>query len=181
MSSESLRPFGRKLKRIVLLTSAVAILVATGSSAAYMAVTSRQARAEEMVAAAERIGPKTTAALAFGDAEAAREVLSSLDEQQRITQACIYGPDGSVLAKYSRHDAEEAFAPPLPRPNSAEISWGRIVVFRQIRQSGVPVGTIYLASDLRDLQPSHRHQRPLDPYHGPDGGHLQCGRRADLV
>jgi PAS domain S-box-containing protein len=152
MSSESLRPFGRKLKHIVLLTSAVAILVATGSSAVYMAVTSRQDRAEEMVAVAERIGPKTTAALAFGDAEAAREILGALDEQQRITQACIYGPDGSLLAKYSRQGADAEFTAPAPRPNSAEISWGSIVVFRQILQGGVPVGTIYLASDLRDLQ-----------------------------
>ncbi len=152
MSADRLRPFGKKLKHIVLLTSAVAIAVATGSSAIYMGITSRHDRAEEMASVAEHVGPKATAALALGDAAAAREILGSLDEQQRIAEACIYGPDGSVLATYSRRGTDTAFTPPTPRPSSAEISWGSIVVFQQIRQRGVPVGTIYLASDLRDLE-----------------------------
>ncbi|MBZ5502907.1 MAG: PAS domain S-box protein [Acidobacteriia bacterium] len=152
MSSARLRPIGQKLTRIVLLTSSVAILVGTGSSAVYMAMTSRRARAQEMDSVAERIGPKATAALAFGDAESARQLLGSLDQQQRVAEACIYRSDGSVLAKYSQQDADATFTPPEPRPNGAEIGWARLAVFRQIRQGGVPVGTIYLSSDLRDLQ-----------------------------
>ena len=141
----------QKLTAIILLTSSVGILLACTVFAVYDAVTFLRTLANDLGTVAEITGSNSTAALTFGDAASAREILSSLRAQKNIVDACIYTRDGAVLAKYTRAGSKQIFSPPAPLSDSSSIVSRHMILFRQIRLEGELVGTIYLDSDLNEL------------------------------
>ena len=141
----------QKLTGIILLTCSVGILLACTVFAVYDAVTFLRTLANDLGTVAEITGSNSTAALTFGDAESAREILNSLRAKTNIVSACIYTRQGTVLAKYARPGSKQDFSPPAPRPDGASISAGHMLLFRQVRLEGELAGTIYLDSNLGEL------------------------------
>jgi two-component system sensor histidine kinase/response regulator len=93
----------------------------------------------------------STAALAFHDAESAREILRALRAEPNVTAACIYTPDGKPFAKYARDAKDSGFIPPVPQAESTQFLNGHLLQFRKIVLDGETVGTLYLESDLERL------------------------------
>ena len=141
----------RKITELVLVTCAVAVLVACGVFAAYDIVSSRAALAHDLTTIAQIIGSNSTAALSFDDPQSASEILSSLSSKPHIVEACIYKSDGSVFAKYSRTASTADFIPPPVSPNGVRSVSGLMEVFREIRLKNAVVGMIYMKSDLKEL------------------------------
>jgi len=141
----------QRLTRIVLTTCAVAISMACITFAAYDVTAFRLEMAADLATVAQMTGSNSTAALTFGDAKAAGEVLNSLSAKTHIVEACIFTSDGSVLAKYSRQNANPHFAAPQATPDVTLFDSGQLVLFRTIRLDGEAIGTIYLKSDLEEL------------------------------
>jgi PAS domain S-box-containing protein len=141
----------QKLTAIILLTSSVGILLACTVFAIYDATTFLRTLANDLGTVAEITGSNSTAALTFGDAASAREILSSLRAQKNIVDACIYTREGAVLAKYTRAGSKQVFSPPAPLSDSSSIVSRHMILFRQIRLEGELVGTIYVDSDLNEL------------------------------
>jgi PAS domain S-box-containing protein len=141
----------QKLTAIILLTSSVGILLACTVFAVYDAITFLRTLANDLRTVAEITGSNSTAALTFGDAASAREILSSLRAQKNIVDACIYTREGAVLAKYTRAGSKQVFSPPAPLSDSSSIVSRHMILFRQIRLEGELVGTVYLDSDLNEL------------------------------
>lgn len=142
----------QKLTRIIVLVCAVAILLACAVFAVYDALTYRRTLANDQNTLADITGSNSAAALMFGDADSAREILRSLHAEKHIEEACLYRRDGTVLAKYRRQDRGENFNPP---PVQQEGTWfvpGAVVTFRAIRVDGEVEGTIYVKSDLGVLR-----------------------------
>src|ERR1700676_5532787 len=102
----------QKLNGIVMVTSAVALLVASVAFTLYDRSTFLRAKTQDLSTAARMVGSNSTAALSFGDAKSAREVLSALQAKQNVIHACIYDKDGRVFAKYSRDATRSDFSPP---------------------------------------------------------------------
>jgi len=142
----------RKITELVLVTCAVAVLVACGVFAAYDIVSSRAALAHDLTTIAQIIGSKSTAALSFDDPQSASEILSSLSSKPHIVEACIYRSDGSVFAKYSRTASTADFIPPPVSPNGVRSVSGIMEVFREIRLKNAVIGMIYMKSDLKELR-----------------------------
>ena len=141
----------QKLTRIILFTCAVAISMACAIFAAYDLVTFRREMAEDLVTVARMTGANSTAALEFRDAASARETLASLREKKHIVEACLYNPDGSEFARYSRDPANAGFTPPPQRMDATIFSRGALVVFQRIRLNSEVAGTIYIRSDMDEL------------------------------
>jgi two-component system sensor histidine kinase/response regulator len=141
----------QRLTRIVLITCAVAISMACIIFAAYDVTAFRRDLAADLATVAEITGSNSTAALTFGDAKSAREMLGSLSAKTHIVEACIFARDGSVFAKYSRHESNGNFTPPKPLSDATLFDSGHLILFRQIRLDGEAIGTIYLKSDLDEL------------------------------
>jgi PAS domain S-box-containing protein len=139
----------KKLTRIILATCGASILLACTVLAVYDVIAFRRDLANNLLQTAETTGSNTTAALAFGDTQSAREILSSLKAQPQVVEACIYARDGSVFAMYARPGS--AFTPPLSRPAGMVATWRYIILFQPIWLNGEQVGTIYLKSDLENL------------------------------
>src|SRR5690606_22970583 len=64
--------------------------------------------------------------------------------------ACVYSRDGQSFAAYQR-DQDEAFVPP-PMASSAQVfSNDQLHLFRPITHRNELIGTIFVASDLKEL------------------------------
>ena len=141
----------RKITELVLITCAVAVLVACGVFAVYDILSSRAALARDLTTVAQITGSNSTAALSFDDEQSAGEILSSLSSKPHIVEACIYKRDGSVFAKYSNIASAADFLPPPVSPQGVRSVSGFMEVFREIRLKNEVVGVIYLKSDLKEL------------------------------
>jgi len=141
----------QKLTGIIVLTCSVAILLACLVFAVYDAATFVRTLQDDLGTVAEITGSNSTAALTFGDANSAREILGALRAKPHIVGASIYARDGRILARYSRKGSKGSSVPSEPGPDSTSIVSGHVILFRQIRLEGERVGTIYLESDLDEL------------------------------
>jgi PAS domain S-box-containing protein len=140
-----------KLQTIVMVTSAVALLVASVAFTLYDRSTFLRAKMQDLSAAAKMVGSNSTAALSFGDARSAREVLSALQAKQNVINACIYNKDGRVFASYSRDAAHSDFSPPPAQGQATAIVKHNMVLFQPITLNGKSIGTIFIEADLTDL------------------------------
>src|SRR5207245_10497077 len=94
----------RKLTLIIMAITSVVLLLACLALAGYDLVTMRRAEPRKLATLADVLAGNSTAAVTFGDAQAATEVLSALKAEPHITAACIYTRNGPQLA----HDAEHS-------------------------------------------------------------------------
>jgi two-component system sensor histidine kinase/response regulator len=139
-----------KLQGIVMVACTVALLVASVVLTLYDRATFLRAKTQDLVASAQMVGSNSTAALAFSDSNSAREILSALKAKPHVENACIYDKDGEVFAKYSR-DAKVDFEPPAAQKYGIAIQGRRMVLFQPISYKAEPIGTIFIESDLGDL------------------------------
>jgi methyl-accepting chemotaxis protein len=152
-----MRSFGelsirQKLTLNVLVTSLAALVIAAGGFLTYERVTFQQKMVRDIGTLAEIIGTNSTAALAFNDPDAATETLSALSKEQRVLEAVIYDTSGQVFATYSRTQGTEGFVPPPVSGQGHEFGDGALVMYRDVISYGDKAGTIYLKSDLVELQ-----------------------------
>src|SRR5438270_6222646 len=88
----------RKLTRAMMLTSIVALLVASAFFAAYDAMTIRNRIERDLSTLATIIGANSHAALTFGNEQDARENLGALATKPHVVAAAMYGADGKLFA-----------------------------------------------------------------------------------
>lgn len=140
-----------KLIFITMLTSSLALLLASAGFLIYDLVAFRKLMSLDLVTQAEVIGSNSTAALAFKDERSATETLSALRAKKDIVAAALYSPEGHLFAGYHRNaDAQT----PLPlRPGMQGYQYGneRLEVFHRIVLKGQTLGTLYIRSDLHQL------------------------------
>src|SRR6202162_3565160 len=126
----------QKLQTIVMATSAAALLVASVVFALFDRSTFLRAKTQDLSAAAKMVGSNSTAALSFGDAKSAREILSALQAKPNVNNALIYNEDGRVFASYSRDAARSDFIPPPAQAQATAIIKQNMVLFQPITLNG---------------------------------------------
>jgi PAS domain S-box-containing protein len=150
----------QKLQAIVMVTSAVALLVASVVFTLYDRSTFLLAKTQDLMASAKMVGSNSTAALSFGDAKSASEILAALQAKQNVINACIYGKEGRVFATYSRDTAHNDFSPPPVQTQATAIVKNNMFLFQPINLNGESIGTIFIQANLTDL--SDRRTRFLE-------------------
>jgi PAS domain S-box-containing protein len=144
-------PIRYKLQGIVMVTSCVALFVASVAFTVYDRATFLRAKIADLISSAKMIGSNSTAALSFHDSMSAREILSALRAKQDVIRACIYDSEGKIFAKYSRDPTQASFSPPPAQGDGSAVVKGDLVLFQNIAMDGDFIGTIYLEADLREL------------------------------
>jgi two-component system, sensor histidine kinase and response regulator len=142
---------GHKLTALFMAISGFTALAVSCPMAIYEVVKFKQSVAQNLAVVGDVLAGNSTAALAFHDAESAREILRALRAEPNVTAACIYTPDGKPFAKYARDAKDSGFIPPSPQAESTQFKKGHLVQFRKIVLDGETVGTLYLESDLDRL------------------------------
>jgi len=100
------------------------------------------------------IGSNSTAALSFGDAQSASEILAALRAKPNVIRACIYDNDGRVFATYSRDGGHNDFSPPPAQTQTTAIISHTVIIFQPVTLNDERIGTLYIEADLGAL-----HQR----------------------
>jgi signal transduction histidine kinase len=144
-------PIRTKLQGIIVVTSGVALLVASAWLSIYARATLLRSKMRELDAAAKIVGSNSTAALAFGDPKAAAAILATLRAYPNVTLACTYDREGKVFASY--HPIVPGANCPIAQPEHAGnvTAPGRVALFQNVALNGQSVGTIFVQSDLKDL------------------------------
>jgi signal transduction histidine kinase/CheY-like chemotaxis protein len=138
-----------KLRLIVMTTVTAALLSACAAGIVYDRIAARDSMRNDLKVMAEMLGANSTAALSFEDSKVGEEILSSLRVKRQIVAARILTAGGKTLATYRR-----AAAPKTEMPPPREGVWfepHRLIAFQPVEMSGVRLGTVYLESDLEQL------------------------------
>ncbi len=141
----------RKLILIIMVTSAVALVLASAVFTIYDWLTFQQTMMRDLSTLAEVLGANSTAALTFSDPRAAEETLATLRAKPHIVSACLYTTDGQVFALYRRSDQQEKFSPPAPQSEGSQFTNAHLELFHPIKLDGEVAGTLYLRSDLQEM------------------------------
>ncbi len=144
-----------KMKLILMLTSAVAVVCAGTISIAFNYVQFRQLVANDLGRLADVTGQNCYAALIFDIPEDAREILSRLSVRPTIEYACLYDMQNKPFADYSRDAASKQQPPDLPDAESMlSFRDARLHIFKRIYKGEEQIGTLYIKDDLGSLTKS---------------------------
>ena len=139
----------RKLTLITMLTSVLALLLASLGFLTYDLIAFRRLMSHDLMTQAEIIGSNSTAALAFNDESTATETLSALKAKEEITAAALYTPDGSLFARYHRQGKNEIPLPAQPEDERIFFEKNHLKVFHEIVMHDQTLGFLYLESDMQ--------------------------------
>lgn len=137
------RSVGGKLTLVILLTTAIALMVAGTGFLISDLRGNRAQRTRDLSIEADIVSMAIAPALSFGDQKAAQRNLAALQARPALELAALYSADGSVYASFSR--TADSTPPPVSlirRGASADAE--KIEVFRPVVQNGETLGTLYL-------------------------------------
>ncbi|HEX9129157.1 MAG TPA: CHASE sensor domain-containing protein, partial [Gemmatimonadaceae bacterium] len=136
------------MTEIIMLTSVIAVLLACAGFVMQDAIDARRDLDEDVLSFGRLIGANVNAALTFGDEKTATEVLSVLRTKQSFIAGAVYTDHDVLFASYSHGGT---LPPILHGSNGIVRRNGRVELFQPITRDGERIGTLYIASDLRDF------------------------------
>lgn len=135
---------------IVLLTSGFVVLLTCATFIAYELVSFRRAAVQQLSTIGAIIATNSTAALAFENADDARDILAALRAEPNVVAATLYDRSGLPFAFYPESLA--ATAPHAPRADGFRFEDGALVGFQPVVEGGNRrLGTLYLQASMAGL------------------------------
>jgi signal transduction histidine kinase/CheY-like chemotaxis protein len=141
------QPLHRKLIVLALAASSTALLAALVGLTAFDVIRFRSSAADDAHAVAQVIAENMSAAIVFNDADAARQMLASVQVRPFISRACVYGADGTLFASYTRGGHATA-CPSIP---SNEQTWRAVASRVPVVRNDHEFGAVYVERTLEDL------------------------------
>ena len=139
----------RKVMLIVMLTSSVALLLASAGFLAYDLSVFRARMSQDLIAQAEIIGVNSAASLKSSDKKATSAILDALRAKDEIVAAAFYSPDGRLLTYYQRDPANPVEIPPRAEASGYHSDRDSQRVFYRIGPDKEAIGTVYLESSMQ--------------------------------
>jgi PAS domain S-box-containing protein len=137
-----------KLTGIIMVTSTTAVLLTCLGFTVSGLLNLQKRLIADLSTIAHVVGSNSTAALTFGDRQAAREVLNALRAKPSIIAAGIYTEQGKPFARYEPN-ASISIPGTLLEDGFHERS-GRLELYYAIHLDHQRLGTLYIATDTRD-------------------------------
>lgn len=148
-------PIRRKFMWVNVVTTGVALLLASAAFVAYDVAVFGRRLVRQQSTLAEIVGYNATSALVFRDRDAAIKTLAALRAEPQVLAAGIFTPDGAPFATYLRN--ERVSINDLP-PQMDDQSYGyrgeHLLVYRDIVIEGETIGSVRLLADLEELTAS---------------------------
>ncbi|MBV8844176.1 MAG: PAS domain S-box protein [Bryobacterales bacterium] len=141
------RPISQKLLIITMVTTAAALLLTGLGILLADSILFRQYLQRDLLTLARIVAENSTAALQFNDPDVATQTLRALRARTNVDGACIYRPDGTILAKYSRLGS---FSCPSAY-RGTDVRFGNdLTVSQPIILDGRKIGTLTLSYNLQE-------------------------------
>lgn len=141
-------PIRRKLTTIILVTTGAALLLTCVGFVIAQLVSLRQSTVRQLATLGDVISSNSTAALAFQDHEAAKEILGALHAAPNIVAAGLFDSDGNIFATYPATLAQPTLQ--LEAAEAGTTVTGRYLLRSQpVTQDGTRrLGTLVLKYDM---------------------------------
>lgn len=141
----------RKLTLIIMMTCVASLLIAGVTFAGYEWMALRQFMARNLTVQTAVIADSCKAAVAFDDAEDAKETLSSLRVHTAVVFGGVYDASGNLIASYYRYGEDKQIQPVYLKAKGAEFTNNFLTVYKKIILDGEVIGTVCVRSDLGPL------------------------------
>jgi methyl-accepting chemotaxis protein len=144
----------KKLTLMNVLISGLTLLLACTVFGAYDLTTFRALMVQSKSIQAQIVGENSASALLFNDAKSAEDTLSALKAAHMILSGGIYTLAGEPLAMYWGGARAQTLPLPLMPAGQIEEHWftgKELRLIRSIVFQGKPIGTVYIRSDLQEL------------------------------
>jgi signal transduction histidine kinase len=143
-------PIQRKLMRIIILIIGLVLLVTSVTFFVYEFYSFRKTTMEKLSTIGKIISANSTAALAFDDRQAAKEILAALKTEPHIVRAALYDRNGDLFVKYPTGPGTDPF-PAKPAGEGYRFLHSHLEGFQLVLEDARKLGTLYLESDLGDM------------------------------
>lgn len=143
-------PIQRKLTFIIMLTTSMVLALTCAAFLTYEFFSFRRTLVQEITTIGNVIAANSTAAVAFNDEGAAREILSALRAEDNVLGGALYDANGKLLAEYSSEPSRVQFS---TAPDFVGYRFERnVLLFVQpLERANTRIGTLFIESDLRDI------------------------------
>ncbi len=142
----------KKLTLIIMLTSGVALVLASVGFALYDLASFREEKIRELSSFAEIIGASSGKALLRGDAVAAGEIFGSLPSDRHIVAACLFSEKGHLLTGYVGNNGTSGNCPARGPAAGHGFENGHLWLSQRVFAEGERVGTVYIVADMQELR-----------------------------
>ena len=139
----------RKLTMMMMAISLAAVLLTVTAITSYLIYDMRGSKLSELAVTATLAGDRNSAAIAFMDNARARSNLDIFHLNPSIRVACIYDARGKFFAGYEAQKSDMKCAPDM-RALPGRIA-GMFTARQEIRQHDALIGSVFLASDTREI------------------------------
>jgi len=146
-----------KLISIIMLACITSLVLAGAAFIGWERSTFRSEMVDSLSTQAEMIAENCTAALAFQDAEDAKQTLQALHVEPSIVFGCVYNKDSKLFATYYRDYAEIKVHPSEFQEIGFSFAEGFLTVYKPIVLDGEMVGTVCLRSDMSPMYAMLKH------------------------
>ncbi len=158
-----------KLSTIILFTSSILLVLASTILATTEILSFRRGLVADLFVLADLVGINNSAALLFDDPSTVKENLASLRANPHILVTHLFNAQDTLFASYFKEELEEHrlslptnvtdyYLEYLQVPGKTEIADhyffrdNYVAVFKTIQFNGKKLATVYLRSDLQELQ-----------------------------
>ncbi len=141
----------RKQMLIIMLISTVALLLASAIFVGDDVINFRTQIVKNVSALAQAIGNNCSATIEYNDPNTAEDTLRAFHAEPSIVAACLYTSKGELFASYYRPGLTSVALPSRPAVGY-QFKGDYLYLFRPITQRGETIGTIFVMSDLSNLQ-----------------------------
>ena len=141
----------RKLVTLFVALGCLAALAVALPMGFYDYVSSKRTMARDMAALANVLAEDNSDDLLSHNTAGANNSLRSLQAEPDIVFACIYTPDGTRFAVYTRDHVAPVVLAKMPEMPAVRFVGSRLIASRKIEAAGKTVGILYLESNLEKL------------------------------
>src|SRR5690348_5870221 len=141
-------PIRRTLMTVILLTCGAVMLTTSIAYCAYDLLAFRQQNLQNLTTLNSAIATNVTAALAFENADDAREILRAFKTDPHVKAALLYSRNGALFASYPAETTDTAA---VPITDGYRFEGGFLIGVQPVVENEHRLGTLYVRSDLSAL------------------------------
>jgi signal transduction histidine kinase/ActR/RegA family two-component response regulator len=141
-------PIRRTLMTVILLTCGAVMLTTSIAYCVYDLLAFRRQTLQNLTTLNSAIATNVTAALAFENADDAREILRAFKTDPHVKAALLYSRNGSLFASYPADTTDTAA---VPFTDGYRFDGGFLIGVQPVVENEHRLGTLYVRSDLSAL------------------------------
>ena len=144
-------PIQRKLILIILLSSVVTLLLPCATLYVFQCYNARVMITRDLMTQAEIVGANATGSISFNDSDAATAILAALKAKPHMLSACLYMPDGQLLAHFGLEE-DHRDMPSAHVMDSFLYEGPHLILYQPVILQHKRIGTVFLRYDYSAMR-----------------------------